>query len=135
MKPHRIRHQFHLNADLSRKLDALATEPGRTKSAVLEAAILAWIERRGANELDERFAVRLNRLSRQLDRVERDQKIILESLALYIRQTLQRDAHLPDPDPAARARGRERFEAFIEQVGRKLAQGGSEITPSEDLPS
>lgn len=135
MKARRIRHQFYLNVEVSRKLDTLANVPGRTKSAVLEAAILAWVEHRGENELDERFSARLNRLSRQLDRLERDQKIILESLALFVRLSFQRDGHLPDPDPAARARGRERFEAFVEQVGRKLAQGRSDITPSQETPS
>ncbi|MDC7682141.1 ribbon-helix-helix protein, CopG family [Asticcacaulis sp. BYS171W] len=135
MKSPRIRHQFHTDADLSRRLDQLAALPGQNKSAVLEAAARAWVERRDAQAFETAFANRLNRLGRQLDRIERDQKIVLESLILYVRMTLQRDAHLPDPDADSRAKGRERFEAFIAQIGRKLAQGTPTFSNDEETAS
>jgi hypothetical protein len=33
-------------------------------------------------------------------------------------------APLPEPDAATRAVGRDRFQAFIDQVGRQMAKGG-----------
>ncbi|HTM81927.1 CopG family transcriptional regulator [Asticcacaulis sp.] len=129
MKTHKIRHQLFLDAPISQRLEALAEKPGMNKSAVLADAVKAWLDRRGTNELDDRFGQRLNRISAQLNRIERDQKIVLESLALFVRLTLLRDAHLPEPDAAARAMARDRFEQFVAQLGRQLSQGSQSLTP------
>src|SRR3546814_15499875 len=77
----KARHQLFLDADLSEKLEALAAKPGASKSAILADAVVAWLNRRGAQELDDRFGLRLNRISAQLNRIERDQQVLLESLA------------------------------------------------------
>jgi SpoVK/Ycf46/Vps4 family AAA+-type ATPase len=124
----KARHQLFLDADLSEKLEALAAKPGTSKSAILADAIAAWINRRGSNELDDRFGLRLNRLSAQLNRIERDQQVLLESLALYVRYQLTVTAPLPEADQAARAVGRDRFQAFVDQVGRQLAAGGRTLS-------
>lgn len=120
----KARHQLFLDADLSERLEALAAKPGASKSAILADAVEAWLNRRGSNELDDRFGLRLNRISAQLNRIERDQQVLLESLALFIRYQLTVTAPLPEPDTAARAIGRDRFQTFIDQVGRQLAAGG-----------
>lgn len=118
-----IRHQLYLSPDVTARLEALASKPGATKSAILADAITVWINRRGANELDEKFAVRLDRMSNQLARVERDGQIMLESLALFIHYQLSVCAPLADDDIAARAVARDRFNAFVTQVGRQIASG------------
>jgi len=64
VKTFKTRHQFYLPDDLSEKLEALANEPGSSKTAILTDAFRVWLERRGATELDERFGLRLDRLSR-----------------------------------------------------------------------
>jgi hypothetical protein len=125
----RVRYQLFLDPDVSQRFEALATRPGMNKSAILRDALTAWLDRRATNELDDHFGQRLNRLSAQLNRMERDQLILLESLALFVRLTLLRDAHLPDPDPAARALARDRYEAFVAQVGRHLATGQTTLAP------
>lgn len=129
MKTKKVRHQLFLDEAASQRLEALAEKPGMNKSAVLADALKAWLDRRGRNELDDRFGQRLNRLSAQLNHIERDQKILLESLALFVRLTLLRDAHLPDPDAATRALARDRFEQFVAQVGRHLAKGDQSLNP------
>lgn len=123
----KVRHQLFLDEAISQRLEALADKPGMNKSAVLADAVKAWLDRRGSNELDDRFGQRLNRLSAQLNRIERDERILLESLALFVRLTLLRDAHLPEPDAATRALARERFEQFVAQVGRQLARGDNSL--------
>lgn len=121
MKP---RHHLYLDDELTEQLKALAAKPGSSKSAIVSDALRAFIARRGANELDDRLKVRLDRLSRQLNRIERDQQILLESLALFVRYYLTVTAPLPEVDQeAARALGQERFQAFIDQVGRRIAGG------------
>ncbi|TGT57746.1 CopG family transcriptional regulator [Mesorhizobium sp. M00.F.Ca.ET.170.01.1.1] len=123
MKPHRIRHQFLLKPELSQKLDNLSRDPSTTKSAVVAKAVEAFIERRGENELDRRYGVRLDRLSRDLAHVRRDTEMILESLALFIRFSITLHAHTPVPDRATQAIAQERFDKFVEQVGRQIASG------------
>ncbi|MGD9601823.1 MAG: CopG family transcriptional regulator [Gammaproteobacteria bacterium] len=124
----KARHQLFLDADLSEKLEALAAKPGASKSAILADAVAAWLNRRGAQELDDRFGLRLNRISAQLNRIERDQQVLLESLALFVRYQLTVTAPLPEADQAARAVGRDRFQAFVDQVGRQLAADGRTLS-------
>lgn len=123
MKPHRIRHQFLLEPELSEKLDNLSRDPSTTKSAVVAKAVEAFIERRGENELDRRYGMRLDRLSRDLSHVRRDVEMTLESLALFIRFSITLHAHTPVPDKAMQAIAQERFDKFVEQVGRQIASG------------
>jgi hypothetical protein len=123
MKPHRIRHQFLLDPELSEKLDKISRDPSTTKSAVVAKAVEAFIERRGENELDRRYGVRLDRLSRDLARIRHDAEMILESLALFIRFSITLHAHTPVPDKATQAIAHERFDKFVEQVGRQIASG------------
>jgi hypothetical protein len=123
MKPQRIRHQFLLEPQLSEKLDTLSRDPSTTKSAIVAKAVEAFIERRGENDLDRRYGVRLDRLSRDLAHIRRDAEMILESLALFIRFSITLHAHTAVPDKTTQAIAQERFEKFVEQVGRQIASG------------
>lgn len=132
------RHEFYLDPDVSEQLAALAAKPGGSKTAIMTDALRAYFERRGANELDQRFRARLDKLSMQLGRIERDQQVIAETLALFIRFHLTVTAPIPEADRAARSLGQERFRAFLEQVSRRVANGSGVIedvlaltTPSE----
>ena len=123
MKQKRVRYQLFLPEDLSHRFEALAGTPGASKSAILVDALTAWLNRQAASELENRFSQRLDRMSMALGRVERDGHVLLESLALFIRYELMVQAPLPDTDEAARAVGRDRFNAFIARVGEALASG------------
>ena len=121
MKSRCIRHQFLLEPELSEKLNNLSRDPATTKSAVVAKAVQDFIEQRGENELDQRYCVRLDRLSRDLNHIRLDAETILESLALFIRFSITLHAHTPVPDRATQAIAQERFEKFVEQVGRQIA--------------
>ncbi len=72
------------------------------------------------------MAKRLDRLSRQFDRLERDQTILIETLALFVRYYLTVSTPLPEAhQEAAKAQGKARFERFVEQLGRHLLRGRS----------
>jgi len=118
MKP---RHHLYLDDELTAQLDALASKPGTTKSAIVADALRQYLTRRGAQAIDEALRIRLDRQARQLERIERDIQVLLESLALYVRYQLTVTAPLPEPDRAAHAVGKERFQKFIDQVGRQMA--------------
>lgn len=65
-------------------------------------------------------------MTRQGERLERDLWIAAETLALFIRFWLTVTPPLPESaQAAAQATGRERFESFLETLGRRLAKGQS----------
>lgn len=119
----KIRHQLFLPKPLSDRLEALAAKPGASKSAILADAVEAWLTRRGMSELDDRFGLRLDRMTTALGRIERDGQVLLETLALFVRYELAIHAPLAENDQAGRAVARQRFEAFVAQVGRQMATG------------
>lgn len=123
----KIRHQLFLPKPLSDRLELLAAKPGATKSAILVDAVEAWLNRRGTSELEDRFGLRLNRMTTALDRIERDGHVLLETLALFVRYELAIHAPLAENDKAGRALARNRFEAFVTQVGRQVAAGRRSI--------
>ena len=128
----KIRHQLFLDKALSDRLEALAAKPGATKSAILADAVNAWLNRRAASELDERFAFRLDRLTSGISRLQRDSHVILETLALFIRFELAIQAPLAENDHAGRAAAKGRFEAFIAQVGRQVPTGRRTLAPDPE---
>lgn len=128
----KIRHQLFLTKPLSDRLEALAAKPGASKSAILVDAVTAWLNRRGASELEDRFAIRLDRLTQAIGRVDRDAYVILETLALFIRFELAIQTPLAENDQAGRALAAKRFEAFVTQVGRQVSTGRRTLGTSDD---
>ena len=59
-----------------------------------------------------------------MERVERHVDTSNEALAVFVRFWLTSTPPLPDTAlPAAQTKGRERYEGFIEALGRRLARG------------
>ncbi|WP_184071935.1 CopG family transcriptional regulator [Sphingosinicella soli] len=128
-KPPRVRYQLFLPQELSHRFEALAAQPGASKSAILADALTAWLGRQAVSELENRFSGRLDRMSMALGRIERDGQVLLESLALFVRYELMVQAPLPDADEALRAVGRDRFNAFVTRVGEAMASGRRTLGP------
>ena len=130
MKP---RHHLYLDEELTARLDMLGSKPGTSKSAIIADALRDYLNRRAAREVDDLLKSRLDRISTQLGRIERDSQVLLETLSLFVRYQLTVTAPLPEADKAAQAVGRERFRRFVDQVGRQLATGRSiDAAPSDD---
>lgn len=127
-----VRYQLYLAKPLSERLEALAAKPGVTRSSILNDALTAWLDRRGANELDDRFGIRLDRISKQLGRIERNSHVLIESLALFVHYQLTVQAPLPEGDQAGRAIGRDRYNQFVERVAQRLASGKRSFDDRED---
>lgn len=127
-----VRHYLALPRDVSDRITAAARGPGVSKSEMIATAIASWLDRRGTDELELRFGRRLDRLSNQLARIERNSRVELESLALFVQYMLTVNAPLPEDDEAARAIGRDRFAAFIDRVGRRVASGRLSFVPEDE---
>jgi len=125
----KIRQNLYIDRELSDALEALAAGPRGNKSHIVNDALRDWLARRGTKEVDDLLKGRLDRLTRELADARRDIDVLLESQALFVRYQLMVTAPLPEADAAARAIGRDRFEAFVSQVGRQLASGKRTLTP------
>ncbi len=122
--------QYRLNLFIqpehARRLDELAAKKGVSKSSIVAAALASWLSPEGGDKREVAIAKRLDRLSRQFERLERDQAIEIETLALFVRYFLTVSTPVPEAhQEAARAQGKARFEQFIEQLGRHLSRGRS----------
>lgn len=106
------------------QINDLATRKRLTRSAIVEAAVASFLSPDGADRMEAAFARRLDRLTRQVQRLERNSGISTEALALFVRFWLTITPPLPeDGQASAQAKGRERYEGFIEALGRRLNQG------------
>jgi predicted transcriptional regulator len=120
----RTKHTFRLPPDLAGKLVDYAARKGATQSMVVEAALASYLSPDGADRLEAALARRLDRMSRRIERLERHVDISNEALAVFVRFWLTSTPPLPDAaQPAASAKGRERYEGFVEALGRRLARG------------
>ena len=122
--------RFRLNVFLehnhAKRLDELAVMKGVSKSAIVAAALSSFLSPEGADRREAVIAKRLDRLTHQFERLERDQTILIETLALYVRYYLSVSIPVPEShQEAARAQGRARFAQFIEQLGRHIQRGRS----------
>ncbi|MFB0872145.1 MULTISPECIES: CopG family transcriptional regulator [unclassified Sphingobium] len=125
MKTCKTRHQFYLPDDLSAKLDALTSNPGTSKTQVLTDALNAWLERKGAQELDQRFGPRLDRQNRTAERLERKVDALTEMLGLFIRHQLTLVADQPPFDSDTARLGRARYVSFMKLVEQRLMRTDS----------
>ena len=128
------RHNLHLDEDLTRRLMALAAKPGMSKAGILSAALRSYLDKEGAGVLDDLLQTRMNRLSGQLDRLERDQRIVVQTLAEFVRHHFLVTAAPPESELASRrAQAEARYQSFIETVGRQLAAGRQPKPPTAAL--
>jgi len=125
----------YLDPVVMAQLSAYAARRNKSLSLVSEAAIASFLSPDGPDKLEAAFSRRLDRLSRQVERLERDLGISIEMLALFVRFWLTVTPPAPDSaQGAAHAKGRERFENFVQSLGRRLASGKSMAREiSEDL--
>src|SRR5260370_22914309 len=107
----RTKHTFRLPPDLAAKLADYAARKRVPQALVVEAALASHLSPDGADRLEAALGRRLDRLMRQLERLERHVTISNEALALFVRFWLTVTPPLPDtPQAAAQAHGPERYE-------------------------
>ena len=118
------RMNVYFEPDLLKKVEALALRRNVSKSAVIEAAVASFLSADASERLEAVFARRMDKLGRQVDGLDEDLAILGETLSLFIRFWLTVTPPLPDSAQAsARAKGAERFDGFLQSLGRRLATG------------
>ena len=122
----KTRMNVYFEPGLLKQVEALALRRNVSKSAVIEAAVASFLSEDSAERLEAVFARRMDRLGRQIDCMDQDLAILGETISLFIRFWLTITPPLPDSAQAsARAKGLERFEGFVQALGRRLARGES----------
>lgn len=122
----KIQLSIYLDPETFKTLEAFAQRRGQPKSLVAEAAIGSFLSPDDSDRREAAIAKRLDRIARLLERLERNDGITLETIALFIRFWLTSTPALPEHStPAARAKGAERYDRFVEALGRRLASGST----------
>jgi hypothetical protein len=136
----RARLNLFIEREHARRLDELAAMKGISKSSIVAAALASWLSPDSGDQREAAIAKRLDRMTRQFEKLEGDQVILIETVALYVRYFLTVSTPVPEAhQDAARAQGKARYTQFIEQLGRHLMRGKSlvkdlheEISPDAD---
>jgi predicted transcriptional regulator len=120
----RTKHTFRLPPDLAGQLADYAQRKRVPQALVVETALASLLSPDGADRLEAALARRLDRMTRQIQTLERHVTITNEALALFVRFWLTSTPPLPDTaQAAAQTNGRARYDGFVEALGRRLARG------------
>jgi predicted transcriptional regulator len=123
----------YLERDHDKRLADLCAKRGLSRSSVVAAALASFLSPEGADRREAAIARRLDKLTSQFERLSRDQTILIETIALFVRYQLSVNAPVPEShQDAARAQGKARFQQFIEQLARHLQRGGSLVKDLSD---
>jgi predicted transcriptional regulator len=120
----KARLSVYLAPELMRSLADYAARRNQSRSLIAEAAVASFLSPDDDERREAAIGKRLDGLDRRLQRLERDIGISVETIALFIRFWLSSTPQLPDADQAAtRAKAGERYDSFLEALGRRLANG------------
>ena len=120
----RTKHTFRLPPDLASRLADHASRKRVPQALVVETALASFLSPDNSERMEGALGRRLDRLTRQVERLQRHVMISNEALALFVRFWLTATPPLPDTaQPAAQTKGRERYEGFVEALGRRLTRG------------
>jgi hypothetical protein len=115
------RYTIYLSKKVADRFDAVARVLG-AKSALVEKGLDRQLDPDRIQRHDEALLRRMDGVVKGFADVQRDVAIATETLSLYVRYFLTVTPPVPKVDQeAARAIGRERFQVFVAQVGRRLA--------------
>jgi hypothetical protein len=144
----RTRMNVYFDPALLSQVEALALRRNVSKSAVIEAAVASFLSGDASERMEAALSRRLDRLGRQVEGLDEDLAVLGETLSLFIRFWMTVTPPLPETArDAARAKGAERFEGFLQSLGRKLAtgdrflrevsrdrpgEGGADVVPGAD---
>jgi len=153
MMDKKVRFEFLIEPDLAAQVNALAKEPGATKTDIIVQAIKVFFERGIESEFAAQTAMRFDRLSRELESVNRqlaafqqgyevaqsDRKRILrggrlnhEVLKRFVRLSLELSAHIPMPEGDTKAVFQDRWGKLVDQVNSQFTnEEPSSATPEE----
>ena len=133
----RTRLNLYFDPALLPQIESLALRRKVSKSAIVEAAVMSYLSGDSADRLEAAMSRRLDKLGRQIDTLDMDLAVLGETVAQFIHFWMTLTPPLSGAaQSAARAKGAERFEGFMQTLGRRLATGDRFLKElSRDLDS
>ena len=120
----RTRMNVYFDPELLKQVEALSLRRQVSKSAIIEAAVASFLSGDASDRLEAAMSRRLDKIGRHLDTLDEDLAVLGETLSLFIHFWLTMTPPLPDSaKQSARIKGNERFEGFMQNLGRRLATG------------
>jgi len=120
----RTRLNLYFDPALMPRIESLALRRKVSKSAIVEAAVMSYLSGDSADQLEAAMSRRLDKLGRQIDTLDLDLAVLGETVAQFIHFWMTLTPPLSGTaQSAARAKGAERFEGFMQNLGRRLATG------------
>ncbi|WBU55802.1 CopG family transcriptional regulator [Paracoccus sediminicola] len=120
----RTRLNLYFDPALMPQIESLALRRKVSKSAIVEAAVMSYLSGDSADRLEAAMSRRLDKLGRQIDTLDMDLAVLGETVAQFIHFWMTITPPLTGTaQSAARAKGAERFEGFMQTLGRRLATG------------
>ena len=120
----RTRMNVYFDPALMPQIELLAHRRKVSKSAIIEAAVMSYLSGDAADQTEAAMSRRLDRLGRQIDGLDMDLAVLGETVAQFIHFWMTITPPLSGTaQSAARAKGAERFEGFMQTLGLRLATG------------
>lgn len=124
MTANRIKHTIRLPPDLSAQLAEFSIRKRVPQAHIVEAALASFFSPDGSDRIEAAVSRRLDRLSRQADRLAYHIEVSNEALALFVRFWLTSTPPLPETArAAAKAAGKDRYEGFLDALSRRMELG------------
>ena len=120
----KTRMNVYFDPGLLKQVEALSLRRKVSKSAIIEAAVASFLSGDTSERLEAAMSRRVDKLGRQIDTLDEDLAVLGEALSLFIRFWLTVTPPLSESaQTSARAKGAERFDGFMQSLGRRLATG------------
>jgi hypothetical protein len=120
----RTRMNVYFDPALLKQIEALSLRRKVSKSAIVEAAVASFLSGDTSEKLEAAMSRRLDKVGRQIEGLDEDLAVLGEAVSLFIRFWMTITPPLPESAQAsARVKGTERFENFMQNLGRRLASG------------
>jgi hypothetical protein len=111
-----------LSEEIAERLERVARRRNGAKSAIIEETLDRRLNPERYPLINEALLRRLDEVSKDLAVVKRDLAITTEIVSLFVRYYLTITQPLAKSEhQAARILGKERFQVFVAQIGRRLA--------------
>jgi predicted transcriptional regulator len=120
--PKKKRYSVELSPELADRFERVAGLRRGSKSAIMEEALDRRLFPEKYPLIGDALLRRLDEQSRTIAALKRDIVIVAEMVSLFVRYFLTITPPLAEREQQpARALGRERFQVFVAQIGRRLA--------------
>ena len=123
----KARMNVYFEPALLQRVDDLAARKGLTKSTIIEAAVASFLSPDAEDRREAAFTRRLDRLTRQVERLERDLTISTEAVALFVRFWLSVTPPLPESASGCEGQG-QRTPPGIRGDARTTTRQGTELS-------